>query len=568
MMQGKDGAGMSRAMFEISLIAMPFINLPPIGSPKQNTSDRMTDRLQHCMKAVHELALTISCALETLHGHEKTGSSDIHGSYEKLSNEMACISTHVQCDQCKQNVAWSHFEPARSGIGQHGACKCRNPTPPPPEKLEGYYCLRDTNKHIFDAEEETYVSQSLETASQNGGGRELGNTAVKEPEAQAHQLARTSDASSLPTAPLSPIPEQCGSAHQHQISPQVPDENGPNRLNAREPLSLSTRICYPTHPMIIASKIDHAPLDLAPRPSEYDDDKDFLCPEYSPTHSSGQSYSFDWASNQPADYPGQSQSPRLSFPAQKQKKPASTQYHDKPTIVLPHDTQPVIPRPGGRKTNSRLSQEAKDRSPRMRSRVSVSSDMTRHRPRCRKSTGRVEETCDDRDDLGGRQQRHQKKHTEGHATRAVYYDPVGDSVVNGPLGSDSNDRQSVDGHKDVANKAIDHPVQRDDIDSIRSPRRTLHHSPSSDSRRQTEVSMSEQPSQHLSTQRQVSPPASNEVQLTDLEAQNKERLLTVRKDQSHWDKQNIWALYSDSKKKDNHSVEEKKNIKVRYQRTY
>ena len=110
----------------MSLLAMPPVNLPPIAPRKEDPSDRTADHLRRCMKSVQELALTISCALDTLRGHEKTGSSDIHGTYAELRRAMAQLPRHVQCDQCKQSVAWSDFEPARSGIGQSRACKCRN----------------------------------------------------------------------------------------------------------------------------------------------------------------------------------------------------------------------------------------------------------------------------------------------------------------------------------------------------------------------------------------------------------------------------------------------------------
>ena len=119
-----------RAISVSSLLAVPTANPPLIVPRKQNPADQMTDHLQRCMKSVQELAMTISCALATLQGHEKTGSSDIHGSYARLSIAMAQLPTHVHCDQCKQSVLWSHFDPTRSGIGRSEACKCKTPTPP------------------------------------------------------------------------------------------------------------------------------------------------------------------------------------------------------------------------------------------------------------------------------------------------------------------------------------------------------------------------------------------------------------------------------------------------------
>lgn len=100
------GQGTAGAMPVTMLFAMPSVKLPTIMSRNQHPSDQMTDHLQRCMKSVQELALTIGCALDTLQGREKIGSSDIHGSYEKLSLAMAQRPTHIQCDQCKQSVAW------------------------------------------------------------------------------------------------------------------------------------------------------------------------------------------------------------------------------------------------------------------------------------------------------------------------------------------------------------------------------------------------------------------------------------------------------------------------------
>jgi hypothetical protein len=201
------------------------------------------------------------------------------------------------------------------------------------------------------------------------------------------------------------------------------------------------------------------------------------------------------------------------------------------------------------------------------------------RVKARKSTSRVDEddSCDGQDDLGGNQQRRREQNTERHLTpdNTEHLDSVAggcqyDECLDVGMGSAdsvanrSNDQQKVDEFEDMTKEAIDHR----DIDNLRSPYTLWHESQPSHSRQQPNVPMSKQASQPCSAQRPVSPQASNEVQLTDLEAQNKERLLTARKNQSHWDKQNIWAFDSDAKKKGYHSVEEKKNIKVRYQRTY
>jgi CRP-like cAMP-binding protein len=119
-----DGRGISRALPVTSLIAMPSVNLPPIVPRKQNPSDRVADHLQRCMQSVQELATTISCALDALHGREKTGNSDIHGSYAKLVADVQKLTSKVQCVHCKRRVAWPHLEPIKSDPGQAGACIC------------------------------------------------------------------------------------------------------------------------------------------------------------------------------------------------------------------------------------------------------------------------------------------------------------------------------------------------------------------------------------------------------------------------------------------------------------
>ena len=123
--------GAIRDIHATSLIAMPPNILPPIISRQLAPSGDMSVHLQRCMKSVQDLAMTISCALDALQGREKTGSSDIHGSYASLKDTMNQLPNTVQCDHCKQSVAWSHFEPVRSGVELSGPCKCVGQTVPP-----------------------------------------------------------------------------------------------------------------------------------------------------------------------------------------------------------------------------------------------------------------------------------------------------------------------------------------------------------------------------------------------------------------------------------------------------
>jgi len=119
-----DSQATSRAMPITSLLVMPPANLPPTVPRAQSRSNGMTNHLQRCLSSVQELALSISCALDALHGREKTGSSDIHGSYAKLVADVQQLTSNVQCIHCKRRVAWSHLEPIKPGPGQGGACIC------------------------------------------------------------------------------------------------------------------------------------------------------------------------------------------------------------------------------------------------------------------------------------------------------------------------------------------------------------------------------------------------------------------------------------------------------------
>ena len=119
-----DNQGTSRAMPLASLLAMSPADLLPVVPQTQSPSNGMTNHLQRCMNSVQELALSISCALDALHGREKTGSSDIHGSYAKVVAEVQQLTSKVQCIHCKRTVAWSHLGPIKPGPVQAGACIC------------------------------------------------------------------------------------------------------------------------------------------------------------------------------------------------------------------------------------------------------------------------------------------------------------------------------------------------------------------------------------------------------------------------------------------------------------
>jgi hypothetical protein len=103
---------------------MPPLNLPPVIRRRPVPTPQVADHLLLCMKSVQELATTITSALEALHGQEKTGSSDVHGSYAKLSANLDRLSAGVQCVHCARRVAWPRLEPIQPDLAQVGACIC------------------------------------------------------------------------------------------------------------------------------------------------------------------------------------------------------------------------------------------------------------------------------------------------------------------------------------------------------------------------------------------------------------------------------------------------------------
>lgn len=121
-----------------SLIAIPSVDLPPVRPRKAVPSTQATYHLQRCMESVQELARTNTSALEALHGQQQNGSSDIHGSYERLATDLKQLPPGVQCVHCARSVAWPQLQSAKLGIGQVGACICMSQTSPYLWKLCDY----------------------------------------------------------------------------------------------------------------------------------------------------------------------------------------------------------------------------------------------------------------------------------------------------------------------------------------------------------------------------------------------------------------------------------------------
>lgn len=91
---------------------------------QSSSPDSVTDHLQRCMDNVEELGKTIACAISVWHGHEKTGDSDVNGSYTKVTAALGQLSTGLQCVRCLGSVSWSDFDPTRSASGGCGTCQC------------------------------------------------------------------------------------------------------------------------------------------------------------------------------------------------------------------------------------------------------------------------------------------------------------------------------------------------------------------------------------------------------------------------------------------------------------
>jgi hypothetical protein len=113
-----------------SLIAMPSVSLPSVVRRRPIPPTPVADHLLLCMKSVQELATAITSALEALHGQDKTGSSDVHGSYAKLSANLQRLPQRVQCVHCTRSVAWQHIEPIQPDLTQLGACICMRQSSP------------------------------------------------------------------------------------------------------------------------------------------------------------------------------------------------------------------------------------------------------------------------------------------------------------------------------------------------------------------------------------------------------------------------------------------------------
>lgn len=538
------GQGTAGAMPVTMLFAMPPVKLPPISPRNQHPSNQMTDHLQRCMKSVQELAITISCALNTLQGREKIGSSDVHGSYEKLSLAMAQLPTHVQCDQCKQSVAWSHFQPARSGI----ECKCLGQIPPPPPPREPCSNPMDTRASKWGSFAEGWEVESgkisiqrsqspeIDKATQSVVGHYVDPIASTLPEIQAYQKAPTSDASSLLIAPFSSsdLPgadhQHLGSAQQLQLSLQVPEKNRPALLGALGSIRLPKRQSSRS-PSTPTTEVDQgtAPLAPPPKPAQDSGDSNYLSSCNKPTHVPSEPGPFEYGYGyDPAFAPDQSRLPG----------PFSSGFEDIP-MTAPSLVLQGEPTQGGRKRNSHLSQEAKDRCPKMRKLSTV----RRRRPKFLEShQGR--RLRDYYDDLEGNQQRqHQEQNKEGHPTpnnvehldSVVGGSPDGESFdldldLADSAGNNLPNSYSIGRPEDTTHEATNPLIHvSGGIESLRNPYPSLpfyrQHMYSSTSNYQA--------SQDWPTQRPVSPGA-HQAQLADLEAQNKKRLLEAREDDENF----------------------------------
>jgi hypothetical protein len=200
--------GAIRDIHATSLIATPPNILPPI-IPRQSAHSRgTTDHLQRCIKSVQDLATTISCALDALQGREKTGSSDINGSYASLKATMDKLPAYVQCDHCKKSVAWSHFKPSRFGVGQSGSCKC-------PDQVY-YDACRDPGGDYALEESKDYALMSkdpcMEVPSQQSPSFGINKLA------SSHGAAPGSDYSMTPSQT---IPSITGLTEGAMMSPQT-----------------------------------------------------------------------------------------------------------------------------------------------------------------------------------------------------------------------------------------------------------------------------------------------------------------------------------------------------------
>lgn len=111
-------------------VSTSVINDPPKTSPvkrqKRRSTDSTHDHLQRCMDSVQELANTIACAMSAWQGHEKNGSSDIHGSHAKLIADISELPTDLECETCRGRVSWSHFDLVKAASECLGTCTCVN----------------------------------------------------------------------------------------------------------------------------------------------------------------------------------------------------------------------------------------------------------------------------------------------------------------------------------------------------------------------------------------------------------------------------------------------------------
>lgn len=385
-----------------------------------------------------------------------------------------------------------------------------------------------------------------------------------------------SDTTSLPTVKKSSYIPYCGprppsSRRQLQLSPQATGKVEAHAHNTREPLSSSLQ----RSPSRCSFRVDQetTPITAPHKPAQDGGDKDRISSDNKPARFSSEPGPFVGAyDSDPTFTPDRSQ-----FPG-----PVLSEI-DFSMTARPSGMQQSEPRQGDRKRNSHLSQEVKDRSSKMRKLSTV----RRRRPKFLEShQGRRIRDC--YDDLEGKQQRrHQEQNKESHPT------PENVEHLDSVVGR-SPDGESFDLDLDLADSAGKNPPNsysiywkepgrpEDTTHEVTSP--LIHVGSGIESLRNPYPSSSiylqhmyastpnYQASQDWPTQRPVSPGA-HQVQLADLEAQNKKRVLKVQGDQDSWARpQAICALPSDEssaiQKKSSHSVEEMENIKVRYHRTH
>jgi hypothetical protein len=452
---------------------------------------------------------------------------------------MAQLPTHVDCDQCKQNVAWSHFEPARSGIGQSGACKCRSQTPlqfkdPCGSLMDTMACKRDDDT-MFMTEESImmshYRAQSLLRASQGEVRHELDHTAMAGSEAQAQHKGQKNDAVVLPTPQMPSVGmlgannQPCGSLQQPQLGPQVADKYGVQFHGASEYLSPSTHYSSysrppspPTHSLYPCPPIN---ISFAPpaMPPKDNSSNAHSSPGNKQAHLPSKIYGMGSASTSTSE--ATLRGPRLldlyiqqlgqrGIPAARCQSP--------PTIALPYTTQQSSLGQRGGETSSHLDLDARDRVFMMYKHLFQQQQMQQQQMQQQQTQQQQMQQQQMQQQKMQQQQMQQQQQQQWNSR---------------PL---SNDFEFFD----------------------------------SGQQRQAPVPEDQEPL-HQSTENSASL-AQYQARLAELEGQNKKRLLMARENQDPWAQaQNIWSFSSDGppaiRKNSYGFIEDSEKIKVRYHQT-